>query len=91
MQPKPELEGRDVIGLDHLEVINPDTDTIFITMKETNADCYTDETNKYKNIVVSYINDRRERVKFTNKKLSEIVPLQIQNEPDLMEICKITT
>ncbi len=86
MQPKPEFEGKDVVGLDHLEFLNSNLDQIEKSLKETDKSYYVDESNPYKEIVVSYVNDRKERIKFTNKTLAEIVPIQIIDEPERVEI-----
>lgn len=86
MQPRPEMQGQDVIGLDHLEIINVNLGEIERSLKTAKADYYVDETNPYKGIVVSFVNNRRERIKFTNKTLAEIVPLQIKDEPERVKV-----
>lgn len=86
MQPRPEVEGQDLTGLDHLEVINPNLEEIEKHLKEKGADYYVDDTNPYKDIVVSFVNDKKERLKFTDKTLPEIVPIQIQDEPERVEV-----
>lgn len=88
MQPRPEAEGKDVIGLDHLELINPNLLEIEQALRVSGADYYVDETNPYKEIIVSFLNDRRERIKFTNRTLAEIVPVQISDEPHRVEIVR---
>lgn len=86
MQPRPEAEGNDVVGLDHLELIQPNLREVEQFLKEKNADYYVDNTNPYKAIVVAFVNDRKERLKFTNKTLSEIIPMQIQDEPERVTV-----
>jgi predicted metalloenzyme YecM len=88
MQHRPDAVDYDIVGFDHLEIINSDQKTIEKTLYETNTDYYIDSTNPYKDIIVSYINERKERIKFTNKTLVEIVPIQIQDEPARVEIIK---
>lgn len=86
MQPRPEVEGKDVIGIDHLEIINPNHDEIEKSFRDTEAGYYIDETNPYKEIIVSFVNNKRQRVKFTNNTLETIVPIQIEDEPERVEI-----
>lgn len=86
MQHRPEVEGGDVVGFDHCEIINANLEAIENSLKDTKANYYVDETNPYKNIVVSFINNRKERIKFTNKTLAEIVPIQIADEPERVKV-----
>ena len=86
MQPRPEKQGTDVVGIDHLELITPKLKEIEALLKNARADFYVDATNPYKEIVVSFVNDKRWRIKFTNKTLEEIVPLQIRDEPERVKI-----
>jgi predicted metalloenzyme YecM len=90
MQPRPHKErDYEIMGIDHLEIINPRLDEIEAELQNTKASYYVDGTNKYKDIVVSFVNNRNERVKFTNKTLEEIVPTQISDEPGRVEIITI--
>jgi predicted metalloenzyme YecM len=86
MQPRPEVEGDDVVGLDHLEFISSDLENIENKLKGKDLNYYVDESNPYKEIIVSFVNSKKERVKFTNKTLAEIVPKQIEDEPERVEI-----
>lgn len=88
MQPRPEAEGADIVGLDHLEIINSNLKEIENSLKTQSANYYIDETNPYKEIVVSFVNEKKVRIKFTNRTLEEIVPEQIKDEPERVEIVK---
>jgi len=86
MQPRPEAEGDDVVGLDHLELVNPNLKAIVDFLNEQGVNYYVDNTNAYKDIVVAFVNDKKERLKFTNKTLPEIIPQQIQDEPERVKV-----
>lgn len=87
MQPRPVKErDYEIVGLDHLEITNPNLDTIEKRLQQKSASYYVDETNPYKDIVVSFLNDRNERLKFTNRTLEDIVPEQITDNPERVEI-----
>ncbi len=86
MQPRPESQGTDVVGFDHAEIVTSNLEEIETVLKGTGSNYYVDETNPYKEIVVSFVNSHKERIKFTNKTLAEIVPLQMTDEPERVEI-----
>ena len=86
MQQKLEKEGTAIIGLDHLELIHSDHDSILDILKGSDADYFIDTTNPYKKILVAHINEKKEQIKFTDKTLAEIIPIQIEDEPERVEI-----
>lgn len=87
IQPRPEKErDYEIIGIDHLEIITPHLNEVEKVLQENAANYYVDQTNRYKKITVSFINDKNERLKFTNKSLEEIVPRQISDEPEKVKI-----
>jgi predicted metalloenzyme YecM len=86
MQSKPENVGKDVVGLDHLEFINGDFEKIknILTVKE--IDYGINIKNGYKKTIIVKINALGEEVKFTDKTLASVVPLQIKDNPGIVEI-----
>lgn len=86
MQPKPENIGKEILGLDHLEFINSDFDGVQKELKKRNIPYGVNVKNGYKKTIIVKINAKGEEVKFTNKTLAEVVPLQIKDKPDLVRI-----
>jgi hypothetical protein len=86
MEPRPENKGKDVIGLDHLEFINVDFDGIQKLFNEKEIIYKIDLKNGYKKTIITKINDRQEEVKFTDKTLAQVVPLQLKDKPELVTV-----
>lgn len=86
MQSKPNNIGKDPIGLDHLEFINSDFEGVQIELKKKLVPYGVNITNGYKKTIIVKINKKGEEVKFTDKTLAEVVPLQINDQPELVTI-----
>jgi hypothetical protein len=88
MQSKPENIDTDVVGLDHLEFINTNFEGVQSTLKAKDVEYGINVKNGYKKTVIVKINRQREEVKFTDKTLAQVVPLQIHDDPRAVRIIK---
>ena len=91
MQPQPKYEGKDLVGLDHLEYVLTDIDKVQSTLDDRGIQYRIDTRNTYKRVIWVKINALGERIKFTDKTLAEIVPLQIKDAPELVEVLVSST
>lgn len=78
MEPKPEKVGRDLVGLEHIEIYNPDLEGVMRVLDEKGV-TYEDGGNLYHRTVVVKINEKGQEVKFTNGRLGEIVRRQTED------------
>lgn len=88
MQSKPENLGKDPIGIDHVEFINSDFEGVQSILQAKNISFGINIKNGYKKTVIVKLNARGEEVKFTDKTLAEVVPLQIHDDPSIVRIVK---
>lgn len=88
MQSKPENLGKDPIGIDHVEFINADFEGVQSVLKAKNVSFGINIKNGYKKTVIVKLNSKGEEVKFTDKTLAAVVPLQIHDDPSVVRIVK---
>lgn len=88
MQQRPEEVGNDIVGIGHLEYVVDSIDEVEKVYIENGIKYYHDRTNNYKKVMVTIVDGNQLRVKFTNRTLEAIVPEQIRDEPERVEIIK---
>lgn len=76
MQPRPEKEGSDVVGLDHMEFYYPDFETIEEVLTDRGI-AYTLQSNPNHQWINVVINDAGQELKLNNKTLADIVRQEI--------------
>ena len=82
MEPRPaKANGKDIIGLEHIEVLVPDHKVIIARLKEGNVPMEEGRNDYHHTVVVQWIgadgeDGHMEEIKFTERPLSEVIRLE---------------
>lgn len=73
MQPRPEKEGQDLVGFEHMEFTFPDFSAITAKLDDEGVHYTLPDDNPHHKWVNIVLNDRGNELKLNNRSLSEIV------------------
>jgi predicted metalloenzyme YecM len=75
MEPRPEKVGKDKVGFEHIEIINPNLDSIYQRVKAKNLQTEFYDNGFHKAVVLK-IDDQGREIKFTDKPIKDVLMLE---------------
>jgi hypothetical protein len=77
MEPRPEKVGKDKVGVDHIEIVNEDIDTVEQELKQKKIE-YSRTNNGHHEAIILIIDKLGHEIKITNKSIEQVLQEESQ-------------